>query len=357
MSVNDNLKVVILAGGQGARFWPVSRSAKPKQFLAVSPGGESLIRATADRISPLCGRKNLIVVANQQHRALVEEQVSGCTIISEPLARNTAASIGLAALYLKKQNPDSVMVVLPADHTVKKEEELLQILREAVVAATEKEVLVTVGIQPTYAHTGYGYLKRGAAVAGRVFQVARFYEKPNAERAQMYVQSGDYFWNSGMFVWKSRVILNAIMQFMPELYRALIEIEKVLGKAEEVKVIEQVFSNLESISIDFGVLEHARNCCVVTAPDFGWNDVGSWDAWAELFEADKTGNVLVGDVLSIESKDCVVYSEKRLTALVNTNGLVVIDSGDALLICPRSEVQDVKKVVDELKKRGRGELV
>jgi mannose-1-phosphate guanylyltransferase len=350
------IRSVILAGGQGARFWPISRRHKPKQFLSINSSGESLIQATARRIEPLAGKDNLIVVTEAQLEPLIREHVSYAKVIGEPMRRNTAASIGLAAAAIAKQDPNIVMACFPADHAVADEPKLLAVLREAATLAAKHDVLVTIGIRPSFPHTGYGYMKRGAPIAGNGYAVSRFYEKPNLERAKRYFESGEFFWNSGMFVWRAGVILEAFREFMPQLYDGLMKIQAAMGTPQEKKVMKDVFDTLESISIDFGVLEHARNCALLAAEPFGWNDVGSWDAWAENFETDSQKNLLHGDALVIDCRNCVVHSQQRLTAVIGAQDLVIIDSGDALLVCPRSHVQDVRKIVDELKKRNRENL-
>ena len=349
--------IVILAGGQGARFWPISRSKKPKQFLALGRSSESLIQATARRVKVLCCKDGLWVVCGAQHAALVREHIPRARVIVEPQPRNTAASIGLAALYLERDDPKGVMVVLPADHSVEQETRLTEILNQAVELARTRDVLVTIGIPPVFPHTGYGYMRKGEELGKNSFKVTRFFEKPNLERARMYVESGGYFWNSGMFVWRADVILEALRQHMPELYKGLQTIRAALGGAQEKAVIEEVFNDLESVSIDFGVLELAKNCALVAGDGFGWSDVGSWDAWGELFEGDAHGNVTLGSTLLLDSTGCVVRSDHKLVALLGARDLVVIDSGDALLVCPRRRVQDVKLLVDELKKRGRNDLI
>ncbi len=356
------VKAAILAGGQGARFWPVSRRQRPKQFLKLGAADESLIQSTARRIEPLVGRSNIMVVTNDNLIDMVKEHVPHAQTIGEPCGRNTAASIGLAAIFARKENPDSIIIVLPADHSVKDEDKLRQTLKEAIELAEADDVLVTIGIPPAGPNTAYGYIQRGQRIHGRCCTVKRFYEKPSFERALHYVESGDYFWNSGMFVWRTETILKSIKQLMPQLYEGLCKIEKAIGTELERATMQEVFATLDSISIDFGILELARNCTLVEAIPFGWNDVGSWDAWAEHFDADGDGNLLHGDALVIESRGCIVHSDtlpshKRLTALLGVENLVVIDAGDAVLICPRERVQDVRKVVDALKQKNRTELI
>jgi mannose-1-phosphate guanylyltransferase len=353
----SGIKVAILAGGQGTRFWPISRQTKPKQFLSISASGESLIQATYRRMLPLVKSSDILVVSNVAHKPHIEEHLPGVQIVCEPIARNTAAAIGLAALHIKRVSPGAAMILLPADHAVSDEERLRGTLKEAVRAATARDVLVTIGIKPTAPNTAYGYIKRGAKVDGDAYKVSRFYEKPSLERAKNYYDSPDFFWNSGMFVWRPEVILKAMADFMPALFEGLMKIEAALGTPQEQKTVAEVFSGLESVSIDFGVLEHARNCEVIAAQLFGWNDVGSWDAWAEHFTRDQSGNMVYGEALLLDASNCVVNSQSRLTALLGVDDLIVIDSGDALLVCPRGRVQDVKKIVEQLKKLGRGDLI
>lgn len=353
----NNYQVVILAGGQGSRFWPVSRQKRPKQFLSISDCGESLIQATARRIRPVCAQDRLWIITNTLHKKLIEESVSNAKLVCEPIGRNTAASIGLAAIYLQKANPKSVMLVLPADHAVANEEKFLATVYKALEVAEREPALVTIGIPPANPNTGYGYIKRGQERGEKVFSVTRFFEKPNLERATKYLESGDFFWNSGMFAWSVDSILSAIQQYLPEMHQTLLKIQQSIGTERESAVLSELFPTLESISIDFGILEHAKNCLVVQAEEFGWNDVGSWDAWAEHFDKDGQGNLLHGDVMVIDSHNCVVHSEKRLTAIIGADNLIVIDAGDALLVCPRENVQDVRKVVEELKKQGRKDLI
>lgn len=355
------VRAVVLAGGQGTRFWPVSRVSLPKQFLSISESGESLIQATVRRIEPLVGRDGVRVVANDGLRNLVMQHVPQATFISEPEAKNTAACIGLAAVSVLSESHESdpVLIVLPADHSIKDEEVLRRTLQEAVDHARSSEVLVTIGIPPTYPHTGYGYIKRGKTVSGRTHHVERFFEKPNLERAEKYLESGSYSWNSGMFVWRASTILAAFKSHLPAMYEGLMAIKTLLtgGAGCNCDEIARIFNSFESISIDFGVLEHARNSLVVDAESFGWSDVGSWDQWADNLQPDAHGNLVRGDAVVIDSQGCVIKSDKRLVAAVGLQDVVVIDAGDAVLVVSREHVQDVRKVVDELKRRGRSDLI
>jgi len=357
VSEKINIRPVVLAGGQGTRFWPISRTSKPKQFLSISPTGESLIQATINRLQPLCENEKIIVVANSNHRDLVNEHVPNCDSLIESQGRNTAASIGLAAIYLMKHDPTAVMAVFPADHYIENSPKLIERIKVAASVAVKNNALATIGVHPCSPNTAYGYIKCGGQLQDGVYKVSRFYEKPSLERAREYLDEGGFYWNSGIFVWRPDILLEGIKSYMPDLHRGLKEISSVLGSKQEDEVLAKVFANLDSISIDFGLLEHARNCVVVDSGDIGWNDVGSWDAWAHHFTPDSKNNLLHGETVALDSSNCVVYSNDRLIALLGCKDLVVIDSQDALLVCPRSKVQDVKDVVTELNSRQRKDLV
>ena len=359
--VDSDVIVVILGGGQGTRFWPLSRTAKPKQFLSLGDGDESLIQATVRRVRPLVSEGNITVVANESLAELIEQHVPDAGRIVEPEARNTAACIGLAAVHaMVSSGADPVLVVLPADHSVSDEESLRKALREAIQVAKEHDVLVTIGIAPTSPHTGYGYIKRGNCVSGRVYAVERFFEKPSLQRAQKYIEHGGFSWNSGMFAWRASVLLEAFKAHMPDMYSGLCDIKAALeedGLERASDTVQRIFSTFESISIDFGVLEHARNCVVLDSEPFGWNDVGSWDQWAEKFDVDGNSNLLQGDALALDCSGCVVKAHGKHIAAVGLKDVVIVDSGDALLVVSREHVQDVRRVVAELKERGRTDLV
>ncbi len=359
--------VVVMAGGQGSRFWPVSRVARPKQFLSISENGESLIQATVRRVKPLVADDRVWVLSNTGLVSLIAEHVPSAHVVCEPVARNTAACVGLAAVHalVRFKGEDPVLVVLPADHAIRDDTKLRSALREGIQIAEQRDVLVTIGIPPAYPHTGYGYIQRGSAISGRVSKVERFYEKPSLDRARQYLEDGRYSWNSGMFIWRASVVLDAFQEFLPEMHAGLMAIKALLETYRDMVIppaemqigIDRIFSGFESVSIDFGVLEHARNCVVVAAEEFGWNDVGSWDQWAENFAHDKDGNLIKGDAVIIDSTRCVVQSDNRLVAVVGLKDLVIIDTGDAVLVVARDSVQDVRKVVEELRQRGRTDVL
>jgi mannose-1-phosphate guanylyltransferase len=366
-NMNERVAAVVLAGGQGSRFWPLSRKCHPKQFLSLTENGDSLIQATVKRLELLMPRERIVIITAKHLVHLVEEHVPGVRILAEPFGRNTAAAIALGAKWLQDQSFEGVMVALPADHAVKNNDNLIETLNRAVAVAESGEKLVTIGIRPERPDTAFGYIQRGAPVpefessngnGGSVYAVKRFFEKPNEQRAKQYLESGNFYWNSGMFAWQPAVFMKSLEAFLPDMYREFMAVSIPEDSAAATAVVEQLYDRIESISVDFGIMEHATNVQVVEAYDYGWNDVGSWDAWAEHFERDAEGNLLKGDCVSIEGENNIVSSHSgRFVALVGTEDLVVIDSKDATLVCPRSRVQDVKKVVTYLQEKKREELI
>jgi mannose-1-phosphate guanylyltransferase len=356
-----NVHVVILAGGQGTRFWPISRRARPKQFLSLGDNKETLIAATVRRVRELFTENSrLWIVTTKEQEGLVKEfldssELTGANVILEPCAKDTAASIALAATHIRAVDENGVVLVLPADHAVRDPEILRRCLREAIDAAVTNSLLMTVGIQPTSPNTAYGYIRLGRAISQNASYVARFYEKPSIERAKTYIKRGDYLWNSGMVAFTLPTFFEALAECLPDLNGKMAELK--IGQSGYEAHLAETFRKLEAISIDFGLLEHIDNCGVIVAPDFGWSDVGSWDAWASCFSSDKDGNLSRGDTLIIDSKGLVVHSERKFTAVLGVENLVIIDAQDALLIVPRGRVQDVKEIVQELKRRDREELL
>lgn len=353
----NNFYIVIMAGGSGTRFWPLSRESMPKQLLRID-GGESLIQQTIARVRPLIQPDHIHIVTNKSQAEQIRYQVPELNkdnFIIEPAARNTAAAIGLAAVYLNHQNADSLMGILPADHVVKNKEQFLDAMRAAFAAAGEG-YLVTIGIKPVKPETGYGYIHAGRPLdpSSGIFHVDRFTEKPDMETARKYISDGRYFWNSGMFVWKTSAVISEIERYMPLLGEGLKEIRTAIGGSEETSVIHKVFSGLESVSIDYGIMEKSDKVVVIPA-DLGWSDVGSWTALDEIAERDSRGNVIAGNVVDVESRDSILYASNRLVATAGLNDMVVVDTEDATLVCHKDRAQDVKKIVEELKRRGSEE--
>jgi len=359
-TTNKNIYAVIMAGGTGTRFWPLSRESSPKQMLRIV-GEDTMIRQTIKRLHNLLPLENISIVTNEKqafdlnlHLAELKKGKNHLKIIAEPIGRNTAAAIGLAAVHLKKVSKDSVMIVLPADHVIADEKAFIEVMKKAVGCA-DSDYLVTLGIKPSKPETGYGYIKAGAGgqVSG-VRRVKKFTEKPDKETAEEYIKDGNYLWNSGIFVWKASAILDEMKKYMPLLYKELIGIERWINTKGEKKAIEEAYSRLESISIDYGVLEKSKNVMVVRA-DIGWSDVGSWAALDGVLPRDAYGNIIKGNVVDIESRDSIVLSDKRLVATIGLKDMIVVDTSDATLVCQKHRAQDVKKIVDELRKRKREE--
>jgi mannose-1-phosphate guanylyltransferase len=362
---------VVMAGGSGTRFWPLSRKARPKQFLALS-GDEPLLTATVNRLPPLAKIDRTYVVAGPVHEKAVRKilpRLPKANLIIEPCARNTAPCVGLAALHVQRRDKDGVMAMLPADHHVARPEAF----REAIAAAAELAedgVIATIGIQPSRPETGYGYLKIGTPLSNkgkpkkkaatgryRPSTVDRFVEKPDAQTAARYLLEGGYLWNSGIFVFRADVILEEIRKAMPRLHEQLTEIGAALGSFRYQRVLSRVFPECPSISIDYGVMEKSQRIAVVPA-DFGWSDVGSFAALPEVRDTDDRGNVVEGEAMVIDGRNNVVLAQRRRPlAVIGLDEIVVVDAGDAILVCRKDRAQDVRKAVEELRRRGREDLL
>jgi len=348
---------VIMAGGKGERFWPKSRIKMPKQFLNLY-GDKTMIQQTVDRLEKIMPVENIFVVTNIDYAGIISDQIPDLptkNILIEPMAKNTAACIGLAALHTERLDKESIMVVVPSDHVIKDEETYIEVLKTAIEKAKSGDNLVTIGIKPTRPETGYGYIKfkkvtREIINKNPVHKVERFVEKPDYDTAVKYVESGDYLWNSGMFIWKTSSILNAIQKYMPELHKALENIRKNFDSDDIEKVLYDEYSKLESISIDYGVMEKAKNVYVVPG-DFGWDDVGSWTSIERLYEKDDNGNVIKGNVVSVDTKKCIITGNERLIATLGIEDVIIVDTEDALLICSKDKAQNVKEILNELKEK------
>lgn len=350
---------VIMAGGIGSRFWPRSREKTPKQLLKIFDD-RTIIQSTVDRISTLVPSNDIFIVTSAAQVGLMAEQlpdIPSSNLIVEPFGRNTAACIGLASIILKNIDPEAVTVVLPADHLIQDVDLFIGNLRTAIDFAYQKKVLLTIGIPPTRPETGYGYVQIEEKLASaNVYPVHSFAEKPNYTTALRFLESGDFLWNSGMFIWRTDVVLEEISIYMPELHFSLLKIAAHLGKPSFVETLTEVYAQIKSISIDYGLMEKSKRVYLVKS-QFRWSDVGSWEEVYQLGAKDEQGNVLNGDCFTDATLDSYVYSPEKFVALIGVDNLVVINTEDSLLICRRDHAQDVKKVVDHLKRHGMDELL
>ncbi|ABC77001.1 mannose-1-phosphate guanylyltransferase [Syntrophus aciditrophicus] len=347
---------VIMAGGKGARFWPRSREHKPKHLLDIT-GTRTIIQETVSRISSLIPPDRTLIITGAAHADELRRQlpeIPAENILVEPVGRNTAPCIGLAAIHIRRRAGDAVMAVLPSDHVIADDRVFLDTLAAAAEAAEREDALVTIGIKPTGPETGYGYIERGnpvGQIGGKlIYGVWSIREKPPLEQAMSFVEAGTFYWNSGMFIWKTSTILQAIETHLPDLHAGLLRLEAALGTEQYEVVLRDTYEETRSISIDYGVMEKADKVLVIPG-NFAWSDVGSWDALWEFLEKDFAGNACRGEVIAVESADSLVYSPKKLVALVGVRDLIVVETDDALLICRRGDSQKVKSIVDILEEK------
>ncbi|GIV62087.1 MAG: mannose-1-phosphate guanylyltransferase [Rhodothermaceae bacterium] len=346
---------VIMAGGIGSRFWPKSRLDHPKQFLNVF-GDATLIQNTVARLQGLIPPERCFVVTHERYVAQTREQLPAVppeNILAEPMSRNTAPCIAYAAVRLRALDPEATMVVLPADHVITNVQQFHRVLRTAIETAQEPGALVTIGITPTYPATGYGYIQFDgnpdtlSDETPRALRVRTFAEKPDLETAERFLDSGDFLWNSGMFIWRADSILEQMACHLPDAYQAFLPVAEVAGTDREPDAVTEAFQKSPRISIDYGVMERADKVYVVPG-SFGWSDVGDWRAVYDLSEKDQHGNALQGNVIVHDASRCLVQSDDRLVVLIGTHDMVVVDTEDAVLVCHRDSAQQVKNVVDYL---------
>jgi mannose-1-phosphate guanylyltransferase len=367
-----DFRPVILAGGSGTRFWPRSRRARAKQVLALD-GERSMIQQTVERLKPITGYTKTWIITNEFLAHEIADQLPGLPlnqIVQEPVARNTAPACGLAAFLIERENPDAVLGVFPSDHVIADEPRFLKALQKGIAFAAAGENIVVLGIEPSRAETGYGYIETGDfAKNDSALHVRRFIEKPNQNRAEEFVAAGNYYWNSGMFLWSARTLANAVREHLPETAPLLETIAAAYGTPKFEEVFRAAYPKCENISVDYAVLEprsakgeHLSNLYCIPA-EFSWNDLGSW---ASLYDyqhdmrlrGDPDGNVAdTGGHISIDASDNYIFSPKKFVALVGVENLVIVDTEDALLIAHRDHSQDVGKIVKELSVTGRKELI
>ncbi|MEW6702328.1 MAG: mannose-1-phosphate guanylyltransferase [Bacteroidota bacterium] len=353
------LYAVIMAGGVGSRFWPRSKEKKPKQLIRIF-GKNTMIQDTVKRLEGLIANDHIYIITSKVQKLRVKEQLPQIpeeNIIDEPFGKNTAACIGLASVIIKNKNEDAVTITLPADHLIKDEEDFRNCLTNSANFAYKSKGLVTIGITPTRPETGYGYIQFDEKVADKnIHKVLAFAEKPNLSTARQFLESGDFLWNSGIFIWRVDTILNEIKKYLPDLYEGIGKMEETIGTTYFEKQLVQVYGQLKSISIDYGVMEKSKNV-YLTKADFYWNDVGNWEAVYEISEKDEEGNAIVGDVYTEKTFGSYIFSPRKFTAVIGVENLVVINTNEALLVCHRNNTQDVRQVVDYLKMNKRAELV
>ena len=342
----NNLYAVILAGGSGTRFWPLSRASNPKQFLKIA-GNKSLLYETINRIKGQFYPANILIFTNAAFKNKVKAQIksfkiSDENIFLEPEGKNTAPAICWAASVIERMNPDAIMCVLPSDHFITNKAKFSQTLDRACALAQDN-YLVTLGIEPNRPETGYGYLK--IKTERGITRVVKFTEKPSLGVAKQFVKAKNYLWNSGMFIWKASVILDQFQEYLPNIYKPF----------NEVKDIHTFWSKLPSISIDYGILEKAHSVVAVSARDIGWSDLGSWESLIDILAKDKHGNIIDGDALQLGCANVFIKSHKRFVSVIGANNLIVIDTPDALLVCQKDMSQKVRDVVGFLKKAKRKE--
>ena len=351
---------LIMAGGRGERFWPRSRQNMPKQFLSLTDDGKTMIQLTVDRILPLVNMEDIFIVTNRSYKDLVRQQLPELpeeNILCEPVGKNTAPCIGLGAVHMAKRYGDAVMMVLPSDHLIKYTSLFLNTLSDACEVAEQGENLVTLGIAPDSPETGYGYIKfQPEETLGRAFAVERFVEKPDLETAKAYLASEQYLWNSGMFIWKTSTILKNLETYLPETCQGLKKIGEAIGTPMEEQALEREFQAFQAESIDYGVMEKAKNIYILSG-SFGWDDVGSWLAVSRIKRSNELGNVVEGNVVTVDTRNTTIQGGGKLIAAVGLEDMIVVDSEDALLICEKDHAGDIKKVLENLKICNRTEYL
>lgn len=351
---------LIMAGGRGERFWPRSRKNLPKQFLSLTDDGKTMIQLTVERMLPIVPMDNIYISTNRDYAQLVAAQLPNLpkeNILCEPVGRNTAPCIALGAAHIAKKHGDALMIVLPSDHLIKYSSMFLSVLKEGCKLAEDHDSLVTIGIAPDYPETGYGYIKfKGDACIGTAFEVDCFVEKPTLELAKEYLAGDEYLWNSGMFLWKVSTILERFKRLLPDTYEGLMDIQNAIGTSAEKEVLDRIFPTFPSISIDYGIMEKSEN--IYTIPGtFGWDDVGSWLAIERIKKSNENGNIIAGNVLSISTENCIIEGSDKLIATIGLEGLVIVDTEDAILICDKTKTADIKKVLETLRICNRDEYL
>lgn len=355
--MNKNNFALIMAGGVGSRFWPVSRTEFPKQFIDFFGVGKTLIQSTYERFLRICPPENIFIVTNEIYIDLINEQLGGLSsnqIMAEPMMRNTAACVAYGAAKISRINPDAVIIVAPSDHTIAKPDAFISAIDASLKAASHSDCLITLGIKPSRPDTGYGYIQFSEIKLNsseELFKVQMFTEKPDLERAKSFLQTGNFLWNAGIFIWSVKSIQNALNKYLPEMYSLFNSGESSFNTSDERNFIKEAYKECDSISIDIAVMEKANNVFVLPV-EFGWSDLGTWASIYEMADKDEVGNALAPSkqVKMINSSNCMVSVPKdKLVILQGLNNFIVVESNNTLMICPRAEEQSVKQIVADVK--------
>jgi mannose-1-phosphate guanylyltransferase len=353
--MNKNIYVAIMAGGIGSRFWPKSRVDYPKQFIDILNTGKSLIQWTYERFAAFVPEENIFVVTSEEYTSIVKEQLpqlKADNIVAEPSRKNTAPCIALISFKIEQHNPDAILIVAPADHLILDNAGFQSICQHAIDFVNTHEALVTLGIKPTYPNTGYGYIQHKVeSVEDNVYKVKTFTEKPNLELAKTFIESGDFLWNAGIFIWKLKTILTAFEKYQPEMHELFSGEKDKFNSADEKHAIEQIYPLCTSVSIDYAIMEKADNVYVIPS-SFGWSDLGTWASAYDNLEKDYLGNAVAGDnVIVIDATKCMVSApHDKLLVLQGLDNFIVVDTNDVLLICKQDKEQEIKEYVAEVKR-------
>ncbi len=359
---DTSLYAVIMAGGSGTRFWPRSREGRPKQLLDIAGSPRrSLLRNILHLIKPLVSSDRTKIVTTRRLTNAIKKTVPEVpeeNIISEPFGKNTAPAIGLSSMLVEKENPKAIMVILPADHCIKDERKFRRCIEAGVRQASRTHSIITIGITPGFPETGYGYIEAGEPADSDkcIYSVKSFHEKPDEKKAGEFLQKGNFFWNSGIFIAKASSMLREIEEHLPEHYSFLMNIRPHLGGENEPEVIRDIYNEIEPVSIDYGVIEKSKHIYMVRG-DFGWNDLGSWASAAQYWQSDRENNCSRGELINLDSSGCIVYSPRKPVALLGVEDLIVVEEEDVLLVCKKQRSQDVKKLVDAMRSKGKDHLL
>ena len=352
MNIDQNTYVIIMAGGVGSRFWPYSRRSHPKQFLDVLGVGKSLLQLTYHRFLPICNKEHIYIVSNEAYVDLIKEQLPDLTddqILLEPNRRNTAPCIAYASYKIASKDPDAVTIVTPADHAIFMEDEFVRTCQVALDSVTEDNRLVTIGIKPSRPETGYGYIQYRQDTDGEVKKVKTFTEKPQLELARTFFESGDFVWNAGIFIWKTRSIIKEFEKYLPDLSETFSSISGQYYTKKEKERIAWAYARTKAISIDYGIMEKAENVYVVPG-EFGWSDLGSWSSLHEYHDKDENNNVIDGNAMMYTSSECIIQSpNEKLVVVQGLDGYLVADCDDVLMICKKDDENKIRSIVNDVK--------